>query len=94
MKKLLKMFTVVVAVALLSATVVSVYATSVLSSYKSETVFGITYTFASQLISTDSYMAAYSPLFSGKEYRAVVMIYVEDATGTSTQQLTSKTVTS
>jgi len=36
----------------------------------------------------------YSPLFSGKEYRAVAMIYVEDATGTSTQKLTSKTVTS
>lgn len=34
----------------------------------------------------------YSPLFEGKEYRAVVMIYVEDATGASTQQLTSKTV--
>lgn len=36
----------------------------------------------------------YSPLFMGKEYRAVVMIYVENATGTSTQQLTSKTVAS
>ncbi len=31
----------------------------------------------------------YSPLFTGKEYRAVVMIYVKNATGTSTQQLTS-----
>nr|WP_304954541.1 hypothetical protein [uncultured Bacteroides sp.] len=31
----------------------------------------------------------YSPLFEGKEYRAVVMIYVKDATGISTQQLTS-----
>ncbi len=29
----------------------------------------------------------YSPLFTGKEYRAVVMVYVKDATGTSTQQL-------
>ena len=36
----------------------------------------------------------YSPLFSGKEYRAVVMIYVEDTTGTSTQQLTSLVTTS
>ena len=35
----------------------------------------------------------YSPLFSGKEYRAVVMIYVENATGTSTQQLTSSVTT-
>lgn len=34
----------------------------------------------------------YSPLFTGKEYRAVVVIYVEDATGTSTQKLTSKTI--
>ena len=34
----------------------------------------------------------YSPLFSGKEYRAVVMIYVEDASGVSTQQLTSKII--
>ena len=33
----------------------------------------------------------YSPLFVGKEYRAVVMIYVEDAEGVSTQQLTSRT---
>lgn len=31
----------------------------------------------------------YSPLFMGKEYRAVVMIYVKDATGISTQQLIS-----
>ncbi len=36
----------------------------------------------------------YSPLFTGREYRAVVMIYVEDATGTSTKQLTSRTVIS
>lgn len=32
----------------------------------------------------------YSPHFTGVEYRAVVMIYVKDATGVSTQQLTSK----
>lgn len=32
----------------------------------------------------------YSPLFTGMEYRAVVMIYVEDATGSSTKQLTTK----
>lgn len=32
----------------------------------------------------------YSPRFTGVEYRAVVMIYVKDATGTSTQQLTSR----
>lgn len=36
----------------------------------------------------------YSPLFKEKEYRAVVMIYVKDASGISTQQLISKTVTS
>lgn len=34
----------------------------------------------------------YSPLFGEQEYRAVVMIYVKDASGTSTQQLTSQTV--
>lgn len=34
----------------------------------------------------------YSPLFGEKEYRTVVMIYVEDKTGVSTQQLTSKIV--
>lgn len=34
----------------------------------------------------------YSPLFTGVEYRAVAMIYVKDATGTSTQKLTSRTV--
>lgn len=34
----------------------------------------------------------YSPLFAGKEYRAVVMIYVKDSVGESTQQLTSRTV--
>ena len=31
----------------------------------------------------------YSPRFTGLEYRAVVMIYVKDATGISTQQLSS-----
>lgn len=31
----------------------------------------------------------YSPRFTGVEYRAVVMIYAKDATGISTQQLTS-----
>ena len=34
----------------------------------------------------------YSPLFAEKEYRAVVIICVKDATGASTQQLTSRTV--
>lgn len=34
----------------------------------------------------------YSPRFTGVEYRAVVMIYVKDGTGVSTQQLTSRTV--
>lgn len=38
-----------------------------------------------------SAVLTYSPLFTGKEYRAVVMIYVENATGVSTQQLTSRT---
>ena len=32
----------------------------------------------------------YSPRFTGVEYRAVVMIYVKDATGSSTQQLVSQ----
>lgn len=31
----------------------------------------------------------YSPRYAGAEYRAVVMVYVKDATGISTQQLTS-----
>lgn len=39
-----------------------------------------------------STVLTYSPRFTGVEYRAVVMIYVRDATGTSTQQLTSKNV--
>ena len=34
----------------------------------------------------------YTPLFTGVEYRTVVMIYVKDASGTSTQQLTSRTM--
>lgn len=34
----------------------------------------------------------YSPRFIGVSYRAVVMIYVKDATGASTQQLTSRSV--
>lgn len=32
----------------------------------------------------------YSPRYAGAEYRAVVMVYVKDATGISTQQLISK----
>lgn len=36
----------------------------------------------------------YSPLFTGKEYRAVVMIHAEDTTGVSTKELTSRAVTS
>lgn len=39
-----------------------------------------------------SMVLTYSPLFTGVEYRAVVMIYVKDATGISTQQLVSRTV--
>lgn len=34
-----------------------------------------------------SMVLTYSPLFTGVQYRAVVMIYVKDATGISTQQL-------
>lgn len=34
----------------------------------------------------------YSPRFTGVEYRAVVMIYAKDATGSTTQKMTSKTV--
>mgnify|MGYP007062347690 FL=1 len=36
-----------------------------------------------------SMVLTYPPRFTGVEYRAVVMIYVKDATGISTQQLTS-----
>ena len=36
----------------------------------------------------------YSPLFIGVEYRAVVMVYVKDAAGASTQQLISRCATS
>lgn len=36
----------------------------------------------------------YSPLLEGKEYRAVVMIYVKDASGVTTQRLESKTLNS
>lgn len=36
----------------------------------------------------------YSPLFSDKEYRVMVMIYVENATGSSTQQVMSRSVVS
>lgn len=42
--------------------------------------------------SQHSAVLTYSPLFTGKEYRTVVMIYVEDSTGTSTKQLTSEIV--
>lgn len=34
----------------------------------------------------------YSPRFAGMGYRAVVMVYVKDSAGISTQQLTSRTV--
>lgn len=34
----------------------------------------------------------YSPRFAGEKYRAMVMIYVKDSTGVSTQQLISKVV--
>lgn len=40
-----------------------------------------------------SMVLTYPPCFAGVEYRAVVMIYVKDATGISTQQLISKIVT-
>lgn len=45
--------------------------------------------------STDrhSMVLTYSPHFTGASYRAVVMSYAKDATGSSTQQLTSQTVT-
>lgn len=36
-----------------------------------------------------SMVLTYSPRFTGVEYRAVVMIYVKDVAGVSTQQLTS-----
>jgi len=34
----------------------------------------------------------YSPIFTGKIYRAVVMIYAADTSGTSTRELTTQTV--
>ena len=34
----------------------------------------------------------YSPLFAEKVYRAIVTIYVKDTSGSSTKQLTSKTI--
>lgn len=37
-----------------------------------------------------SIVLTYSPRFTGVEYRAVVMVYVKDAAGISTQQLTSQ----
>lgn len=37
-----------------------------------------------------SMVLTYPPRFAGVEYRAVVMIYVKDAAGISTQQLTSQ----
>lgn len=43
-------------------------------------------------ISLHGTLFTYLPLFAEKEYRAVVMIYVKDATEASTQQLTSRTV--
>lgn len=39
-----------------------------------------------------SMVLTYSPRFTGVEYRAVVMIYVKDASGVSTQQLITRTV--
>lgn len=36
----------------------------------------------------------YSPLFAGKEYRAVVTMCAKDASGSSIQQLVSKTIAS
>lgn len=39
-----------------------------------------------------STVLTYSPLFPEKEYRAVVMIYVKNASGTSTQKLISNVV--
>lgn len=40
-----------------------------------------------------SMVLTYSPLFTGVEYRTVVMIYVKDTSGVSTQQLASKPIT-
>lgn len=58
------------------------------------------YTFTTSNTSTlqrensDQYgtVLTYSPRYTGVQYRAVVMIYVKDATGTSAQKLTSCTV--
>lgn len=59
-----------------------------------EYTFNTSNTPALQRENRDQYstVLTYSPLFTEKEYRAVVMIYVKDASGISTQQLISGTV--
>jgi len=59
-----------------------------------EYTFTISNTPTLQRENRDQYgtVLTYSPLFAEKEYRAVVMIYVKDAMGASTQQLISRTV--
>lgn len=65
-----------------------------ITGWVTEYTFNTSNTPALQRENRDQYSAVltYSPLFTGKEYRAVVMIYVKDATGTSTQQLTSRII--
>lgn len=66
-----------------------------ITGWVTEYTFNTSNTPALQRENRDQYSAVltYSPLFTGKEYRAVVMIYVKDATGISTQRLTSQSVT-
>ena len=65
-----------------------------ITGWVSEYTFNISNTPSLQRENKDQYGTVlwYSPLFTGKEYRAVVMIYVKDASGSSTQQLISRVV--
>lgn len=65
------------------------------SGWTTEYTFNTSNTPMLQRENKDQYgmVLTYSPQFKGEEYRAVVMIYVKDVTGTSTQQLISRTVT-
>lgn len=59
------------------------------SGWVTEYTFTVNNTPTLQRENSDQYgtVLTYSPRFIGVEYRAVVAIYVKDATGTSTQQL-------
>lgn len=65
------------------------------SGWVTEYTFNTSNTPTLQRENRDQYgtVLTYSPRYTGASYRAVVMIYVKDATGISTQQLISKIVT-